>query len=83
MKKEIDELRCINPANFQVNYIVTKGENDWTGLTGHLDKQMLKKYLPEPSNDTLIMFSGTKPLNKMILKALEDLGYTDEMIVKF
>ena len=83
LRKEIDELREINPNNFKINFIVTKGNSDWNGLTGHLDKSSLKQYLPAPSSDTLIMYSGTKSLNKMIQKALEELGYTEEMIVKF
>lgn len=83
LRKEIEELLEINPNNFKINFVVTKANSDWKGLTGHLDKSSLQQYLPAPSSDTLIMYSGTKSLNKMIQKALEELGYTEEMIVKF
>jgi hypothetical protein len=29
------------------------------------------------------MYSGTKSFNRMLSKALDELGYTEEMIVKF
>jgi Na+-transporting NADH:ubiquinone oxidoreductase subunit NqrF len=83
MKKEIDGLSSINADNLRVNYIVTKGENEWSGLTGHLNRQHFENYLPTPSPDTLILFSGTKSFNKMILKVLEELGYTEDMLIKF
>jgi cytochrome-b5 reductase len=83
LRKEIEELRGINPQSFKINFIVTKGNSNWNGMTGHLDKSSLQQYLPAPSSDTLIMYSGTKSLNKMIQKTLEELGYTEEMIVKF
>lgn len=83
LRKEIEDLKSINPESFKLNFIVTSGDSDWTGLTGHLNKSQLKEYLPSPSSDTLIMFSGTKSFNKMLSKALEELGYTEDMVVKF
>jgi hypothetical protein len=39
--------------------------------------------MPEPSAETMILFSGTKKLNKFLSKTFEDLGYTSDMVQKF
>ena len=39
--------------------------------------------MPKPSSDTLIMFSGTKPFNKFMIKTMTELGYTEDMLIKF
>jgi cytochrome-b5 reductase len=82
IKERIDELVSKHPK-FKVTYIVTQASEEWEGPTGHITKDSLSKYMPAPSSDTLIMFCGTKPFNKFMTRTLPELGYTDEMVVKF
>lgn len=39
----------------QVFYVVSKESQGWKGGKGHVNKDMLKKGLPSPSDDTLIL----------------------------
>jgi NAD(P)H-flavin reductase len=83
IKANIDDLISKHPTNLKVDYMVTKPDAEWNGLTGHITRETLAKSMPPPSSDTLIMFSGTKPFNSFMFNTLEDMGYTDAMIVKF
>lgn len=83
IKDKIDELVNNHPQNLKVNYMVTNGDKEWSGLTGHITKETLAQCMPKPSADTLIMFCGTKVFNKFMFKAMEELGYTEDMLVKF
>lgn len=82
IKERIDEL-ISQHSKLKVTYIVTKASEEWEGPTGHITSDVLSKYMPAPSRDTLIMFCGTKPFNKYVARTLSELGYTDEMVVKF
>ena len=84
IKNKIDELAKHSKSDFNVNYIVSKVDNhNWSGLRGHITKELLKKLLPKPSDDTLIMFCGPMKLNNFIVDNLLELGYTVEMMAKF
>ena len=84
IKSQIDELQKKFPDTLKVHYIVTRGEDQqWNGLEGHITKEMLAQLMPEPSAETMILFSGTKKLNKFLSKTFEDLGYTSDMVQKF
>lgn len=63
--------------------VTTRGEHNWEGLTGHIGPETLKEKMPAPSDDTLILFSGTKLFNEFMFKHLPELGYSTDMIVKF
>jgi hypothetical protein len=39
--------------------------------------------MPKPSADTLIMYCGTKPFNKFMAKTMTELGYSEDMLIKF
>ena len=85
IKGQIDELQKKYPDALKVHYIVTRGgdKDQWHGIEGHITKEMLAQLMPEPSAETMILYSGTKKLNKFLSKTLEDLGYTSDMVQKF
>ncbi len=67
----------------KVFYTLDKGPEGWKGFTGFITKEMLKETMPSPAKDVVICFSGPKPMNKMLQKQLEELGYDPECIFKF
>ena len=44
---------------------------------------MLKNNLPQPDPDTIILYCGPPPFEKMIDEKLKALGYKDDMLFKF
>lgn len=83
IKENIDKIILNYPSNLKVHYMVTKGDSDWSGMTGHITKETLEKCMPKPSADTLIMYCGTKPFNKFMSKTMTELGYSEDMLIKF
>lgn len=48
---------------WQVFYVVDKPTQDWNGGKGFLNKDILLKGLPSPSDDALILVPGLLPLS--------------------
>jgi cytochrome-b5 reductase len=55
----------------------------WKYGVGFVTQDMIKKNLPAPSPDTIILYCGPPPFETMMKKHLEELGYTDDMVFKF
>ncbi|KAH8948376.1 hypothetical protein BDL97_11G091300 [Sphagnum fallax] len=95
LKEKLDRLASAHP-NFKVFYVVDKPTEDWKGGRGYINKDVLLKALPSPSDDTVILVCGPPGLMKLISgdKAkdksqgeveglLKDLGYPKEQVYKF
>jgi len=50
---------------------------------GFITKDMLKKTLPAPGPETLIVYCGPPPFEAMMKKHLTELGYKTEDTFKF
>lgn len=95
LRKQLDDRASKHP-NFKVHYVLEKPPAGWTGSTGYITKDVLQKYMPAPSSDSLVMVCGPPPMMKAISGAkapdytqgevdglLKDLGYTKEQVFKF
>jgi cytochrome-b5 reductase len=60
-----------------------KGPEGWKGFEGYVTKDMIKATMPAPGKDVIICFSGPKPMNKLLKKHLEEMGYSEGSIFKF
>jgi len=66
-----------------VDHAPPKSAN-WKEGIGFVTKDMLKKKMPAPSIDTMILYCGPPIFCEMLSKMLkEDLGYDDSMLFKF
>ncbi|CAI5722523.1 unnamed protein product [Peronospora destructor] len=95
LRDELDALQHMYPQ-FQVHYVLSEAEANWEGYTGYLTKELIKKLLPSPSNETFIGVCGPPPMMDAIsgnkapdrsqgkLKGLlKEAGYTDTQVFKF
>ncbi|KAG0579970.1 hypothetical protein KC19_4G139000 [Ceratodon purpureus] len=95
LKAKLDALSFAHP-NFKVFYVVDKSSEEWKGGKGYLNKDMLVKGLPAPSDDTLILVCGPPGMMNIVsgdkapdrsqgelVGILKDLGYTSEQVFKF
>jgi cytochrome-b5 reductase len=81
---------------FQVVYILSQEREDseWKGLRGHIDKNIMETYLPDPSvgDDLIILVCGPPPMyqalcgpreEEELTGLLAEMGYTKEQVFKF
>eukprot|EP00246_Nothoceros_aenigmaticus_P015549 TRINITY_DN6528_c0_g1_i1.p1 TRINITY_DN6528_c0_g1~~TRINITY_DN6528_c0_g1_i1.p1 ORF type:complete len:364 (+),score=40.07 TRINITY_DN6528_c0_g1_i1:198-1289(+) len=95
LKDELDRLAASHP-NFKVYYFVDKPDETWIGGKGYISLSDIKKGLPPPAADTLILvcgplgmmqhISGDKSPDKSQGKLsglLNEAGYSEEQVFKF
>jgi len=95
-RRELEELQAQHKNNFKVHYVLEKPPKGWKGDVGYVTQDMVKKYLPPPSDDNLIMVCGPPPMVEKIsgnkapdysqgeLKGyLKELGFKSEQVFKF
>jgi len=46
LRTELDTLQNKYPKTFDIVYVVDKPVQGWTGPTGHIDKDLIKKHVP-------------------------------------
>jgi len=91
----LDELSKRH-KRFRVHYIIDKPEPGWDKDTGYVSANMIKKHLPPPEENAIVMVCGPPGMMKFVsgekgekgeqgeLKGLlKDLGYPQEKIFKF
>lgn len=87
MRKELDELSAAH-KRMNVFYTINaprpntddKLPENWRGGVGFVSQEMITKHLPAPSDDTIILLCGPKPMIDVMKGHLSALGYTDDMI---
>lgn len=95
LKDRIDAL-AISQPNFKVHYVVDKADKGWKGGVGYVSSDMLKKCMPAPSDDSLVLVCGPPGMMKSVSGEkvspkdqgplsglLKGLGYTEAQVYKF
>lgn len=97
LRNELDALAFMYPDRLQIAYCLDNPPNEnWSGYSGYITKDMIQEFLPPPSDDNLIMVCGPPPMmfhisgNKAKDKSqgeleglLRDMNYTSSMVFKF
>ncbi|GBG87898.1 hypothetical protein CBR_g46198 [Chara braunii] len=94
LRKELDCLSFSHP-NVKVYYVIDKPAKGWDGGVGYINEDMLRKAMPPPSDDNLIMvcgppgmmrhISGDKAPDKSqgeLSGLLAKMGYTKNQVFK-
>jgi cytochrome-b5 reductase len=81
---------------FQVVHVLSEEREDseWKGLRGHIDKNIMETYLPDPSvgDDLIILVCGPPPMyqalcgpreEEELTGLLAEMGYAKEQVYKF
>ncbi|KAG8763327.1 NADH-cytochrome b5 reductase [Ceratobasidium sp. 423] len=96
-EEEFEQLKAKHGDRFDIVYIVDKGDKNWSGLTGFITKDILKKEIAPASLGNKVMvyvcgppaqvdaIAGKKDGMKQgaLGGALKELGYTSEQVFKF
>jgi cytochrome-b5 reductase len=84
LKDELDQYKRNYAEKFNLHYTVdVKPEFPWAYSVGFVTDTLLKEKMPEPGEDTIILYCGPPPFEDMMKKHLAVLGYKDSMVFKF
>jgi len=95
LKERIDGWAKKHP-NFKVLYTLDKPPEGWTGGKGFVSEEMVKKFIPAPSNDVMVFVCGPPGMMKAVSGAktpdfkqgelagvLKAVGFNEEQVFKF
>ena len=77
-KEELENLQVENP-NIKVIETVTKPSPDWKGISGRINAEMVKKYIPDFLERTFYT-SGPQKMVDAMVSLLKELKVPDEQI---
>ena len=72
LESELSELIAALP-DLKVHHVLSR-QPDYDGLTGHLDKNLLLKLIPNPTRNTHIMLCGPIAMMKSVRKEIRKAG---------
>ncbi|KAI3388436.1 hypothetical protein SNEBB_011015 [Seison nebaliae] len=85
LRNELMSLSENYQNQIKVSYTLDEvDDDDWPYAKGFINEEMIRKYLPPPGDDTLVMICGPPPMVKFAcLPNLEKLGYSSENIYTY
>lgn len=81
-KEELDMLTQGNEQRCNVIHTLTKPSDDWTGLKGRINGELVQKHC-EKDKETMVLVCGPEALEKSTHVSLLDQGWDDEQLVFF
>lgn len=81
MKNELERLSQLK--DIQVFHVLSRESEDYEGLRGYINPQIIRDYLPAPGEGVRIMLCGPPPFCKTMQEHLAALNYPPESIFKF
>ncbi|XP_050408033.2 NADH-cytochrome b5 reductase 3 isoform X1 [Patella vulgata] len=76
LRPELEDIQQSHPNRFHLNFTLDRPEAGWKHFKGFVDSDMIKKSLPPPGNDSLIVMCGPPPMiNFACIPNLDKLGY--------
>jgi cytochrome-b5 reductase len=93
--KELLDSWCDKFSRLEVVHVLSHEPDDssWTGARGHISKEMIAKFFPDPKDsDNIIFICGPPPMydvfsgprdQKELSGVLDEMGYKAEQVYKF
>jgi len=80
LKETLDGLQKTHGDRFKVHYLIDKPEDGWRHETGYVSEAMVKKYMPQASEqDSLVVVCGPPPMMKAVCGPKGDKGAQGEL----
>ena len=77
LKDDLDGFALQCPHKFKVHYVLSKPSKDWTGDSGFVTADMIKKYLAPASNESKVLLCGPPPMINVMKKNLAAQGFKE------
>ncbi|KAJ4118739.1 hypothetical protein NW768_010800 [Fusarium equiseti] len=79
LKKELDEFEKTSNGQLMITHVLSHPDDGWTGKKGHVNEDIIKKCLFEPSERSAVFLCGPPGMiQKAALPALKDWGYVED-----
>ncbi|XP_023657754.1 NADH-cytochrome b5 reductase 3 [Paramormyrops kingsleyae] len=62
LRTDLEEIETQHSSRFKLWYTVDKAPEGWTYSQGFINEEMVRKHLPPPGGDTLILMCGPPPM---------------------
>ncbi|KAH8723701.1 nitrate reductase [Phaeosphaeriaceae sp. PMI808] len=83
-RPDLDGFAQENGERCKLLYTLTKGPDDWAGLRGRIDAQLLREHVRKQGDgESLVLICGPEALEKSAHKALNEQGWKDEDLMFF
>lgn len=80
LKKELDDLVQKSDGRLKVTHILSSPSDDWRGLKGHVNEEVLRNALFPPGPDTAAFVCGPPTMmQKAVMPALRGWGYKEDV----
>ena len=81
LREELDAFAAKNPKKFKVQYVLSRPEESWKGLTGFVSKEMIEKYLAPSTDSSKMLLCGPPPMINAMKKNLAGLGWKEPGLI--
>lgn len=79
MRGDFDEFSKSHRDQFEIVHVLSHPSNDWRGLKGHVNEEIIKQHAFAPSEKNAALLCGPPTLiQKAVLPALKDWGYKED-----
>lgn len=82
LKKELDFIISTGKMNLEVIYVIDHMENNWKGEVGHINKEIISKYV-RLNKEIYTLICGPPGLCKSVIKIINDAGLKEENYHEF
>jgi cytochrome-b5 reductase len=75
LKPELDKI-CKEHSNIKVHYMLDKPSPTWTGGEGYITQDILNRFMPASTPDSMVLLCGPPGMVSACKKAVVNLGFT-------
>ncbi|KAL7765955.1 hypothetical protein ACKLNR_003871 [Fusarium oxysporum f. sp. zingiberi] len=79
LKEELEDFETKAHGQLKVTYVLSHADDSWKGKTGHVNEDIIKESLFEPSEKSAVFLCGPPAMiQKAALPALKNWGYVED-----
>ncbi|KAL4925704.1 nitrate reductase [Aspergillus undulatus] len=76
LRNELDKFEAESNGQLKIAHVISSPADDWKGLKGHVNKEIIQNHLFEPADDNVVILCGPPVMiEKAVLPALDEWGY--------
>lgn len=67
LREELDNMAAKRPDQFKITHIISKPSATWGGESGRITAEMVKKHMPLPNDNSMMLVCGPKGLVRQLV----------------
>ncbi|GKZ79170.1 hypothetical protein AnigIFM56816_003045 [Aspergillus niger] len=76
LRDQLDKFVKDSASQLEITHVISKPDENWHGLSGHVNESILREHIFEPSDENVAILCGPPTMiEKAVLPALDDWGY--------